>query len=31
VAYVATNDDHSLLNVGAIPAQYFAMSLGRDK
>jgi mannose-6-phosphate isomerase-like protein (cupin superfamily) len=31
VAYIASNDDHALRNVGATPAQYFALALGRDK
>ena len=31
VAYIAANDDHALRNVGATPAQYFALALGRDK
>jgi mannose-6-phosphate isomerase-like protein (cupin superfamily) len=31
VAYIASNDDHALRNVGSTAAQYFALALGRDK
>jgi quercetin dioxygenase-like cupin family protein len=31
VAYIASNDEHGLRNVGATKARYFALSLGRDK
>jgi mannose-6-phosphate isomerase-like protein (cupin superfamily) len=30
-AYIASNQDHGLRNVGTIPAQYFVLALGQDQ